>query len=210
MPSIKGFKSDACCHVFYSILFLHWMPFALQLRHCLNLRRGLCAAARISFVSGGVEVSGPERAWKTKSRLCWQSVRMGDAHHFVEAVSFLMVCMPLTEMYTHRAVSAMASWWSHGVALHSCFASLVAFWLCQSDAPHTREKVLNQRTAAVRRPPNNWSEASWKLWLDWDFCLSAFCPFHLQQGHCGPPADVRSVFIWMSIDLGAMPREGSL
>lgn len=52
MPSIKGFKSDACCHVFYSILFLHWMPFALQLRHCLNLRRGLCAAARISFVSG--------------------------------------------------------------------------------------------------------------------------------------------------------------
>lgn len=168
---------------------------------------------------GGVEVSGPERAWKTKSRLCWQSVRMGDAHRFVEAVqeraarrlaSFLMVCMPLTEMYTHRAVSAMASWWSHGVALHSCFASLVAFWLCQSDAPHTREKVLNQRTVAARRPPNNWSEASWKLWLDWDFCLSAFCPFHLQQGHCGPPADVRSVFIWMSIDLGAMPREGSL
>lgn len=168
---------------------------------------------------GGVEVSGPERARKTKSRLCWHSVRMGDSHCFVEAVqeraarrlaSFLTVCMPLAEMYVRRAVSAMASWWNHGVALNSCFASLVALWLCQGNAPRTWEKVLNQLTAAARRPPNDGSGASWKLWLDWDFCLSAFFPFHLQQGHCGPPADVRSVFIWMSIDLGAMPREGSL
>lgn len=64
MPSIKGFKSDACCHVFYSILFLHWMPSALQLRHWLNLHRGLCAAARVSFVS--------VRSWGLWSREGWE------------------------------------------------------------------------------------------------------------------------------------------
>lgn len=139
---------------------------------------------------GGVEVSGPERARKTKTRLCWHGVGMGDSHRFVEAVqeraarrlaSLLTVCMPLAKMYASRAVSAiMASWWNHAVALYSCFASLVARWPCQGDAPRTSEKVLNQRTAAARSPPNNGSGAARKLWLDWDFCLSTFCPFHLQ------------------------------
>lgn len=37
MPSIKGFNQDALWYVFYSILFGHWMHFALMLRRWLNL-----------------------------------------------------------------------------------------------------------------------------------------------------------------------------
>lgn len=68
---------------------------------------------------GGVEVSGPERAWKTKSRLCWQSVRMGDAHRFVEAVqeraarrlaSFLTVCGDVHAQSCFSHGKLMKSW----------------------------------------------------------------------------------------------------
>lgn len=161
---------------------------------------------------GGVELPGPEWVWKTQSRLCWQSIRMRDTHRYVETVpgwaASLIYDALHVEMCTCRTASPGAHWWNREVTLHSCSAS--EFWLCRDDVPHAHKKMLNQRSAAAHWTPNNGSEASWKSLLDWDYCLSDVCPFHLQQGHCGPPADEHSVFIWMSIDLGAMLREGSL
>lgn len=145
---------------------------------------------------GGVEVSGPGRVLEDReSSLLAKPHDEGHASRCGDCggTTVLIYDGLHAEMCTCRAASPGAHWWNREDAPHSCSSS--EFRLCRDDVPHGHKKMLNQRSAAAHWPPNNGSEASWKLWLDGEFCSSDFCPFQWQQGHCGPPTDVHSVFI---------------